>query len=229
MHVQKGRKGRRMRVALMPALLAATLVLVAAGRGGIGNKPDAAGRAAQPTAGGGFGEVYKANPATLKKTLFSAKLLPSNKMARNIALAAYGRADKKVNQNLALKCWKNNGCSTGTGGKLTVAYVEGFGENVYRQISKMEFILQALTYPQVGKIIYSSAHSDPAQALTDFRAAIEGRHPGRNLCVGLREWTGHQLPDGRRRGHVPARQGVRESYEPRREVGRHCVPRRLPG
>ena len=101
-----------------------------------------------------------AKPATLKKTLFNATLLPKNKMARNIALAGLGRADRKVNQNLALKCWKNNGCSTGTGGKLTVAYVEGFGENVFRQISKMEFILQALTYPQIGKIIYTSAHSD---------------------------------------------------------------------
>jgi ABC-type sugar transport system substrate-binding protein len=36
----------------------------------------------------------------------------------------------------------------------------------------MEFILQALTYPQIGKIIYTSAHSDLTQALTDFRAAI---------------------------------------------------------
>ncbi len=172
MHVAKGRKKGRMRVALMLALLTATLVIVAVGHGGIGNKPDAAARGAQPSAGGGFGEVYKANTATLKKTLFDAKLLPSNKMARDIALAAYNRADKKVNQDLALRCWKNNGCSTGTGGKLTVAYVEGFGENVYRQISKMEFILQALTYKNVGKIIYTSAHSDPAQALTDFRAAI---------------------------------------------------------
>ena len=140
------------------ALLATALVLVATVQG--------AGTA------GGFGEVYKAKTSTLKKTLFNAKLLPANKTARNIALAALGRADKKVNLNLALKCWKNNGCSTGTGGKLKVAYVEGFGENVYRQMSKMEFILQALTYPSVGRIIYTSAHSNPAQALTDFRAAI---------------------------------------------------------
>ncbi len=81
-------------------------------------------------------------------------------MSRNIALAGLGRADRKVNEALALKCWKNNGCNTGTGGKLTVAYIEQFGENVYRQMSKMEFILQALTYREVGKIIYSSAHSD---------------------------------------------------------------------
>jgi ribose transport system substrate-binding protein len=121
---------------------------------------------------GGFGETYKANPATLKKTLFDAKLLPANKAARNVALAAYGRADRKVDQDLAFKCWKSNGCSTGTGGELTVAYVEGFGENVYRNISKMEFILQALTYPEIGRIIYTSARSNPQQALTDFRAAI---------------------------------------------------------
>ncbi len=112
-------------------------------------------------------------------------------MARNIALAAYGRADKKVNYALALKCWKNNGCTTGTGGKLTVAYVEGFGENVYRQVSKMEFILQALTYPQVGKIIYTSAHSDLNQALTDFHAAIS-QHV--NLIVTYPDFGDAMLP-----------------------------------
>ena len=83
---------------------------------------------------GGFGEVYQAKTATLKKTLFDAKLLPTNKMARNIALAALGRSEKKVNQNLALKCWNDNGCDTGTAGKLTVAYLEPFGENVFRQM-----------------------------------------------------------------------------------------------
>ena len=171
MHVRKGHAARRLRVVPLVVLLAAMLVLVAAGHGGNGNKPAATATKAR-SAAGGFGEVYKAKTSTLKKTLFSAKLLPANKMARNIALAAYGRSDKKVNLNLALKCWKNNSCSTGTGGKLKVAYVEGFGENVYRQISKMEFILQALTYPQIGRIIYTSAHSNPAQALTDFRAAI---------------------------------------------------------
>ncbi|MGZ4355328.1 MAG: substrate-binding domain-containing protein [Gaiellaceae bacterium] len=147
-------------VSLM-ALLTAMLVLVATGQS-----------AGEQSKAGGFGETYKAKTATLKKALFNAKLLPANKMARNVSLAALGRSERKVNLNLALKCWKNNGCSTGTGGKLKVAYVEGFGENVFRQMSKMEFILQALTYPQVGRIIYTSAHSNPAQALTDFRAAI---------------------------------------------------------
>jgi ABC-type sugar transport system substrate-binding protein len=192
MHARRSPQARALRLLPLLVVLAATLVLVAAGHGGTGNKPTVA--AANPTvvgAGGGFGEVYKAKAATLKKTLFNAKLLPANKMARNIALAGLGRADKKVNLNLALKCWKNNGCSTGTGGKLKVAYVEGFGENVYRQISKMEFILQALTYPQVGRIIYTSAHSDPQQALTDFRAAIS-QHV--NLIVTYPDFGDAMLP-----------------------------------
>ncbi len=192
MHVRKKpparRKGPILGV-LGIVVLAAALALVATSRGGADNRQVAAAATAKPP--GGFGEVYKANPATLKKTLFDAKLLPAIKMARNIALAAYGRADKKVNQDLALKCWKNNGCNTGTGGKLTVAYVEGFGENVYRQISKMEFILQALTYPQVGHIVYTSAHSDLNQALTDFRAAIS-KHV--NVIVTYPDFGDAMLP-----------------------------------
>jgi ribose transport system substrate-binding protein len=172
MHVRRKAGAGRIRLLPLLVLLAATLVIVAAGHGSTGAKRATHAAGSTIGKGGGFGEVYKAKSSTLKKTLFSAKLLPANKTARDIALAGLGRADRKVNQNLALKCWKNNGCKTGTGGKLTVAYIEGFGENVYRQISKMEFILQALTYPQIGKIIYTSAHSDPAQALTDFRAAI---------------------------------------------------------
>ncbi len=169
MHVRKRPDARI--AGLVLVLLAAMLVLVAAGRGDIGKRPDASATKVGSSAGG-FGEVYKAKTSILKKTLFQANLLPANKTAKDIALAGLGRADKKVNQALALRCWKNNGCTTGTGGKLTVAYIEGFGENIYRQISKMEFILQALTYKSIGKIIYTSAHSNPTQALTDFRAAI---------------------------------------------------------
>ncbi len=154
------------------ALLVAALALVAAGCGGDDDDDAAPATTGETAEDGQFGEVYEADEEILEKTLFDASLLPEDEMSRNIALAAYGRADDEVDQELALRCWKNNSCDTGTDGELTVGYVEGFGENIYREISKMEFILQALTYPEIGRIMYSSAQSDPDQALTDFRAAI---------------------------------------------------------
>jgi ABC-type sugar transport system substrate-binding protein len=155
-------------------MAAAGLLLTSAATGAGTTGPSGyVGKAAPMVgSGGAYGETYAAPASTLAHTLFDAKLLPANKAARNISLAAFGRATKKVNYDLAYKCWKNNSCSTGTGGKLTVAYVEGFGENIYRQMSHMEFILQALTYPQIGKIIYISAHSDLNQAIADFKSVI---------------------------------------------------------
>jgi ABC-type sugar transport system substrate-binding protein len=157
------------------AIVTAVLALASTASGGGTNKGPSGyvGKGGKMIGKGhGYGEVYKAPSSTLAHALFKANLLPKKAKPRDIALAALGRATKKVNYALALKCWKDNGCSTGTHGKLTVAYVEGFGENVFRQMSKMEFILQALTYPQIGKIIYRSAHSDLNQALADFRSMI---------------------------------------------------------
>ena len=171
--VSRKRPRRVGAVALLVLGAALALALVSASSGSTRSKQ---ATAAKPSAiistGKGFGEVYAAKTSTLAHTLFKATLLPKETMSRNIALAGLGRADRKVNEALALKCWKNNGCTTGTKGKLTVAYIEQFGENVYRQMSKMEFILQALTYPEVGKIIYSSAHSDFTKAFADWKAAL---------------------------------------------------------
>jgi ribose transport system substrate-binding protein len=174
--MHQGKSAMRRRVPLVVvlslALLVAALAFVSAGGGSTGAKHANAATPVIIGKGGGYGEVYKAKATTLKRTLFNATLLPKNPTSRNIALAGLGRADRKVNLALALRCWKNNTCNTGTGGKLTVAYIEQFGENVYRQMSHMEFILQALTYPQVGRIIYKSAHSDLNQGIADFKAAI---------------------------------------------------------
>ena len=174
---QMRRKRQFVAVLMLAAATAIALVMAASGTAG-GRHSATSGPSGVGTggpmvgSGGGYGETYSAAKGTLTHALFQANLLPANKTARNISLAAYGRAAKTANYALALKCWKNNGCSTGTGGKLTVAYVEGFGENTYRQMSKMEFILQALTYPQIGKIIYRSAHSDLNQAIADFKSMI---------------------------------------------------------
>ena len=157
------------------------------------------------------------------------------------------RADNPVDQDLALECWQNNGCDTGSGGDLTVAYVEPFGENVYREMSKMEFILQALTYPEIGEIIYKSSNvfsSSPGDPLADFRSVDltgrrrhrqlpghrrsvpagvqggEGRgNPGRHVRVGLRDRPRRELLDRRRRGHLRARRGLRPADQRQRRVG----------
>jgi ABC-type sugar transport system substrate-binding protein len=169
-----GKRSRNVGVLALFVLGAALALAIASASSGSTGYKQAAG-AKKPvviSTGKGFGEVYAAKASTLKQTLFKATLLPKEKVARNIALAGLGRADRKVNQALALRCWKNNGCTTGTGGELTVAYLEQFGENVYRQMSKMEFILQALTYKEVGRIIYSSARVDFNKAFADWKAAI---------------------------------------------------------
>lgn len=176
MHVRRESEPTRKRPLVVGvvilALLGSALALVSTSSGSTDNEQVAAAKPVLVGKGGGFGEVYVAKASTLKKTLFKATLLPKDQTARNIALAGLGRADRKVNYDLALKCWQNNGCTTGTGGKLTVAYIEQFGENVYRQMSRMEFILQALTYPEVGEIIYRSAKVNFTQAIADFKAAI---------------------------------------------------------
>ena len=245
---------RRLGVGVLAlVVLGATLVLASASSGSTDGKQAAAAKPVVISSGKGFGEVYAAKASTLKHTLFKATLLPKDKASRNIALAGLGRADRKVNEALALRCWKSNGCKTGTGGKLTVAYIEQFGENVYRQMSKMEFILQALTYPQVGQIIYRSAHSDLNQGIADFKAAIAQkvslivvvprlrrrdaagdeagdrcRDPRRHLRLGLRDRAWHELPHGGGGGHLRARQDVCVRHEPAGQVRRHRLPGRLP-
>ena len=68
-----------------------------------------------------YGEVYDADPAVIAKALFDASLLPTDPVQRQVALAAFARADNPVDYDLALKCWQENGCDTGTGGELTAA------------------------------------------------------------------------------------------------------------
>src|SRR4026209_987902 len=190
-HESEVSRKRRWNVGV-PTLLvlgaALALGIVSAGSGSAGSKQATPGVI---STGKGFGEVYAAKTSTLKHTLFKATLLPKNRVSRNIALAGLGRADRKVNLALALRYWKNNGCKTGTGGKLTVAYLEQFGENVYRQMSKMEFIVQALTYPQVGEIIYSSAHVDFNKAFADWKAAIA---QGVDLIVSYPDFGDAMIP-----------------------------------
>src|SRR6185436_20010537 len=73
-----------------------------------------------------FGERYDADPAVLTKAVGTTEGVP------DIAKAAFYRAGLPVDQakmDLAVKCWQDKVCETGTGGSVTVALSDGFGEN----------------------------------------------------------------------------------------------------
>lgn len=116
-----------------------------------------------------YGEQYDADPEILMKALGTTEDVP------DIALAAFYRAGLPVDEAMrekAFECWREKSCDTGSGGDLVLAIADGFGENVWREITHMEAILQALTYPEIGRIVYSSAQYDTQKAIQDFRAFI---------------------------------------------------------
>jgi ABC-type sugar transport system substrate-binding protein len=82
----------------------------------------------------------------------------------------------KVSMNLtpnqistAYNCWKASSCTLGSG-NLTLAEADGFGDNTWRQFSKMDVILQAMQYPQIGKFVYTNAHGVLSQYQSDLRS-----------------------------------------------------------
>jgi ABC-type sugar transport system substrate-binding protein len=68
----------------------------------------------------------------------------------------------------AFKCWQGNSCTLGSG-KVTLGLADGFGDNTWRKFSKMSVILQAMTYPEVGKLIFTNAHGQLATYQSDIR------------------------------------------------------------
>jgi ribose transport system substrate-binding protein len=165
-------KRRNVALALLVTLAALAAVGFGAAGGGAGIKQAAKNPWGATFADGKYGESYNPKKSIVDYALGGAAALPSNALQRNIALAAFTRAGKKVNEKLALQCWKKNICETGTGGKITVGEADGFGGNVARQLFKMEFILQALTYPEIGKIIYTDANLNTQKAISDVRSMI---------------------------------------------------------
>lgn len=102
------------------------------------------------------------------------KALGTSDNINPIVTETFQQAAKELSaadRELALKCWKDNICETGRG-DLTVALADGFGENVWRQVTHMEFVMQALSYPNVKKIIYTSAQGDASKAISDMRSLI---------------------------------------------------------
>lgn len=124
-----------------------------------------------------FGESLDADPALIEKAL--GPVTPPDEESWNIVLASIARADQDIDQatiDKAMECWANQECETGNSGDLVMGYADGGGNdvNVWRAVSKMEAVLQALSYDEIGTIVATAANfdQDPAVHVNDIRFLI---------------------------------------------------------
>ncbi|MGZ5385682.1 MAG: substrate-binding domain-containing protein [Acidimicrobiia bacterium] len=107
-----------------------------------------------------YGESTNADKALIEKAL-GPITPPEGDPAWDIILAAVARADQDLDQatiDKALECWNAPECDTGSGGDLIMGFADGGGHlNVWRGVTHMEAILQALTYPEIGTIVSTEA------------------------------------------------------------------------
>jgi hypothetical protein len=124
-----------------------------------------------------FGESIDADPALVAKALGPVE--PSDEASWNIILASIARVDQDVDQatiDIVLACMANQECDTGSGGDVVMGWADGGGDevNVWRAVSHMEAILQALTYPDIGTIVSTEANfQDASVASNDIRFLIQ--------------------------------------------------------
>lgn len=153
-------------IRLAAALAVMALLAAACGRDGVPDPVSEEGVAF------GFADERPdgADPALLEKALGTS----DTSEIPEFVLAAVARASVDLPDDviqLALECWREKACDTGHG-DVVVALADGFGENVWREVTHMEFILQALTYPQISRIIYTTAQGEATKAISDFRSLI---------------------------------------------------------
>ncbi len=142
------------------------------------------------TAGGedplaAYGETTAADPALVEKAMGTTEGVP------DIVLAAVARANQDLDDDTiakAIECYTNAvECDTGTGGEVIMGYADGGGLNVWRQVTRMEAILQALTYPEIGTIVMRDAQwsTDPAVPIGDINYMVER---GVTFIIGYPDW-----------------------------------------
>ncbi|HEX9763319.1 MAG TPA: substrate-binding domain-containing protein, partial [Acidimicrobiia bacterium] len=115
---------------------------------------------------------------------------PSDEASWNIILASVARASQDLDQatiDKAMECWRNQECETGNGGDLVMGYADGGGNdiNVWRAVSKMEAVLQALSYDEIGTIVATEANFEGDPAVNDIRFLI---NRDVDFIVGYPDW-----------------------------------------
>jgi ABC-type sugar transport system substrate-binding protein len=132
-----------------------------------------------------FGESTAADPALIEKALGPVELTDP------VILASIARAEQDLDPAIidkAIECYTNAvECDTGTGGDVIMGYADGGGLNVWRQVTRMEAILQALTYPEIGTMVFRDAQwsTDPAVPIGDINYMVER---GVTFIIGYPDW-----------------------------------------
>ena len=133
-----------------------------------------------------FGEdPDAADPALIEEALGPVE--PSDQASWDIVRASIARANQDLDQatiDKAMECWAAQECDTGTGGELVMGYADGGGNqvNVWRSVSHMEAVLQALTYPEIGRIVSTAADFAGAETeMANIRFLIQA---GVDFIVG---------------------------------------------
>ncbi len=85
---------------------------------------------------------------------------------------------------LAFDCWSLSDCEIPGGGDVTVGYISP-ELNTWRKFSRMEVILQAITYPEVGRIISVKPEYDLAQMQAGVRALSAD---GADVIIGYNDF-----------------------------------------
>jgi ABC-type sugar transport system substrate-binding protein len=168
-HITTRRRRRRVTVGVAGSV-ALALGLAACG----GSSSGGSNAGAQPSGGSNSSSsaAGSVSPADLQKTV-NAALQTTSITADSLPPVmkdALQRATVPLTQaqlDKAFACWQASSCQLGNG-NVTVAEADGFGDNTWRKFSKMDVILQAMTYPNVGKFIYTNAHGD----LSQYQSAI---------------------------------------------------------
>jgi hypothetical protein len=133
-----------------------------------------------------FGEdPAAADPALVEKALGPVEA--SDQASWDIVLASIARASQDLDQatiDKAMECWGAQECDTGSGGELVMGYADGGGNqvNVWRSVSHMEAVLQALSYPEIGRIVSTAADFAGAETeMANIRFLIQA---GVDFIVG---------------------------------------------
>jgi len=167
------RRGRLLASAVGCAALLALLVNAGCGSDDNANTNTAAGGGSTAAAGGSEATANVSdadlqntvNTALNTDTVQAATLPP---LMRD-ALARATPAPDQATMDKAYACWQQNSCTVGDG-ELVLGLADGFGDNTWRKFSKMNVILQALTHPEVGKIIMTNASGQLPKFQSDIRS-----------------------------------------------------------